>query len=392
MPASSEPTVQNDTVVYILGAGFSRAAGFPLMHDFMTAMRDCHTWLAGDESRGQERQAIDEVLNFRLRAAAAAYRAPIDIDNVETLFSLASALRDPALDGAMGRALCATLDYAADRFDPCREWLDLESSDHTLIRAGVRDPDRRDDGTVFFKADRYAQMSGALYGVFVPSRTGARNVVITFNYDTLVEQALRRLGVPVTYGLAPQDPELAVGALAPVAPLDGQARVIFKLHGSMNWTLEDGAIAVHPDYETARRAEGPPVVVPPTWRAKAQEDVGTALERVWLHALRALQDATHVVVIGYSAPSVDAHFRHLLAAGLMDNVSLRSIRVVNPAIDKGLRKRFVTQVVRPELESRGVLAFDQVPAELFLASRGHMSQIGRKAECAALSTTARSID
>ena len=61
----------NDHNVYILGAGFAAEAGLPLIYDFMNRMRDAAAWLAEHGGRDPEVNAIEEVLDFRLRAAAA---------------------------------------------------------------------------------------------------------------------------------------------------------------------------------------------------------------------------------------------------------------------------------------------------------------------------------
>ena len=77
----------NDHNVYILGAGFAADAGLPLIYDFMERMRDAAAWLAEQGGRDTEVNAIEEVLVFRHRAAGAAYRTPLDVENVEELFT-----------------------------------------------------------------------------------------------------------------------------------------------------------------------------------------------------------------------------------------------------------------------------------------------------------------
>src|SRR5882672_7813554 len=91
MDQAGTKKARNDHNVYILGAGFAVEAGLPVIFDFMNRMRDAAAWLAEQGGRDKEVDAIEEVLDFRLRAAGAAYRTPIDVENVEELFSLASA-------------------------------------------------------------------------------------------------------------------------------------------------------------------------------------------------------------------------------------------------------------------------------------------------------------
>ena len=102
----------NDHNVYILGAGFAADAGLPLIYDFMERMRDAAAWLAEQGGRDTEVNAIEEVLVFRHRAAGAAYRTPLDVENVEELFSLASARGGEKLAQNMNVAIAATIDFA----------------------------------------------------------------------------------------------------------------------------------------------------------------------------------------------------------------------------------------------------------------------------------------
>jgi hypothetical protein len=63
-------------------------------------MRDAAAWLQNQRGRDRERTAIEQVLKFRLSAARASYRIPLNVENVEELFSLASASGDSQLDEA----------------------------------------------------------------------------------------------------------------------------------------------------------------------------------------------------------------------------------------------------------------------------------------------------
>src|SRR5437016_3900778 len=66
----------NDNNVYILGAGFSVEAGLPVISSFLARMRDAVDWLEKD-GRDDERKAIERVLDFRHKSAAAGYRINI---------------------------------------------------------------------------------------------------------------------------------------------------------------------------------------------------------------------------------------------------------------------------------------------------------------------------
>jgi len=85
------------------------------------------------------------------------------------------------------------------------------------------------------------------------------------------------------------------------------------------------------------------MLIPPTWN----KVLGAFLADVWDSAVAALRTATRIIVIGYSIPETDLHFKFLLATGLQDNVSLRKIIFVNPD-SEGVSQR-VTSLFRPEL-------------------------------------------
>lgn len=96
--------------VYILGAGFSVDAGMPLVKDFIIKMREAAEWLERQD-RKIELQSIERVLDFRRESSSAAYRIKLNIDNIENLFSLASAVGSTTLTDSMINAITATLDY-----------------------------------------------------------------------------------------------------------------------------------------------------------------------------------------------------------------------------------------------------------------------------------------
>src|SRR5438067_802905 len=97
--------------VYILGAGFSFDGGIPLVNDFLERMGDSVEWLLS-RRRKREAIAIQNVFDFRLRAAGAAYRAQINVENIEELFSLASASEGDARADDVTTAIAATIDFA----------------------------------------------------------------------------------------------------------------------------------------------------------------------------------------------------------------------------------------------------------------------------------------
>jgi hypothetical protein len=74
----------NDHNVYVLGAGFSKDAGLPVVDEFFDKTRDSVQWLK-DNGYGREADAVQRVLDFRLQAASAALRVELDVENIEQL-------------------------------------------------------------------------------------------------------------------------------------------------------------------------------------------------------------------------------------------------------------------------------------------------------------------
>jgi hypothetical protein len=129
-------TRKNNHNVYILGAGFSSEAGLPTIPNFLNSMRDAADWLAS-EHRDQERNAVERVLEFRHKASAAGYRVNVDLDNVEDLFSLATALPDRHLAQDMQTAIAATLKHAQVHASPPSVRLRMSPSESWPITAAL---------------------------------------------------------------------------------------------------------------------------------------------------------------------------------------------------------------------------------------------------------------
>jgi hypothetical protein len=306
--------LRNDNHVYILGAGYSAARGLPLIANFMNRMRDAAIWCESNHRQG-EAEAIHEVLRFRLNAAAAAYRVPIDLENIEELFSLASA-SSKEIVSSMKVSIAATLAFCAEKYpSPHIRFGSSEVDKADLV--GHADQDGADHLT------RHMPMYDVLALRLLLGLHPERSSVITFNYDDLVEQSIARLGGAYNFGFS-QAPKLK-GAV----PYDKNGLPILKLHGSVTWSNTNGEFTVHKDYASVVGDGLVPEIIPPTWN----KSIANQLAEVWFSAISRLSTATKIFIIGFSMPKTDMHFRYLLAAGMKENVSLREIVFVDPAAD-----------------------------------------------------------
>jgi hypothetical protein len=429
---SKAAKVYNDHNVYVLGAGFSAEAGLPLVKNFMNRMRDAAAWLEKQAGREREREAIERVLTFRLSAAGAAFRVPLKVENVEELFSLASASGDEELAKAMPTAIAATLDYARatartllehERFDVgvrnVPGWTspnNWEQPSHH-VRQRVMNGDLTGE---WYGCPPYDFYVGVMCSYFNRGNATRRDTIISFNYDTVVEDVLRSLGIGTDYGFPDESIEYDTAASEFKASTSGRRVEVLKPHGSANWAAlwpeqqerfvrrylevkiaeanEKGALGgdvlkeivgrsfehipirrlqIYRDYPALRNDNQWAASVflsPPTW----QKRFGSYLSRVWDRAVEALQTATRIIILGYSIPETDQHFRYLLGAGLRDNISLRKVFFVNSALmEEGPRNELeqrLLKVFRREHLDEGVI--ELVPTDIrgFFAGPRHMSE------------------
>lgn len=168
----------------------------------------------------------------------------------------------------------------------------------------------------------------ALYGLYLSDlyRRSKSVTFVTFNYDLLLEQLLDDAGILYDYGnvsdLAFDDPDRRRKLNR------GKREVsILKMHGSANWgfcegcrkaSSNDGMIVAYEEaYVPARRRRCPfcherllkTGIVPPII-GKAGE--GKKMAEIWKNARKALAKADAITIIGYSLPAGDREARSLL--------------------------------------------------------------------------------
>lgn len=408
----------NDHNVYILGAGFAQEAGLPLIKDFMNRMRDAGAWLEEEGGREREVEAIRRVLDFRLKAAAAAHRVPLNIENVEELFSLASASAGEGLSEDMAWAIAATLDYTRSTAPALAEHQNfpvgmLNVPNWTKppnwkpppahIQQGVQSEQLKGE---WYGCPPYEFYLGVMCSYFNRGGTDRRDTIITFNYDMVIEQALQSLGIAPSYDIPKAQVEFDESADWTRPETSQRHASVLKLHGSVNWhhspptaaellkpveqggfrdILDDGIdetllsmvnkVSICGDYGRLRTSwVGPPLLVPPTW----QKTLTGPLSAIWKAAVTSLKTATRVIILGYSIPQTDQHFKYLLAAGLQDNISLRKVFFVNRALAQEETKRHLEErlfgLFRRELFDQDTITLVPTDIREFLAGPRNMGE------------------
>jgi hypothetical protein len=355
--------------VYVLGAGFSAEGGVPLVKDFLSRMADSVEWLY-QHGREAEAEAIRRVFEFRLRASAAAYRTHIDVDNIEELFSLASASEGETLSDDVTIAIAATIDATRETAPACECTVEYKSWS--------------DNGTSWAKKEQKRNLYDLYASIMGTSNLDPRqerNTIITFNYDTLLEQGLCEAHIPFHYGLPEQLTDYDKRSHNCLVNESPGSLPVLKLHGSVNWskpTSRAAHMTVYGSYADQRSTSKGPLLVPPTWRKVFADQLST----VWENAVNALEKATRITVIGFSMRPTDAHFKYLLAAGLQNNISLRKFVFVNPGLadqeEETMLRRNLFSVIREEFEKKGIVQLEKLKTHEFLLSSPHLQIINRR--------------
>ena len=185
------------------------------------------------------------------------------------------------------------------------------------------------------------------------------HVVITSNWDTLLERFAALKGVPLRMSTSSRE-------------FSAKEVTVLKLHGSIDWCKTSDRISGYGDdhYASLTELQNPPRAYTPSlpagqddlirvrsglndeWRkikARArdlwmvtmvtgkQDDLGP-LQNIWRDAYRALSRAASVEIVGYSMPPDDVEIRALLRAGIQRGTQ-PSLLVRNPAPDVHYRVR-----------------------------------------------------
>lgn len=292
-----------EKVVFILGAGFSKPAGAPLVDGFLKEARDIYA-NENDSLEKNEKDFFSKVFKYHGDLAKARTRTKFDIDNIEDFFSILdiniasskeSALKE--IRKALVYVIIKTLEQLIDQ-------------------------------------DRYS-----LYYKFLQDLCGLQEQYqysfITFNYDLILERSLENGACSYNYCLHPDE-----------FPIESIQKKILKLHGSSNWLfcsqcskitiLNQKALGNLYSQKCNSCGLGVvPLLIPPTWNKRFDS---VFIENVWHFAFEELRQANRIIIIGYSLPPTDIYFRDFLTLCLKDSDPLKRIVVIDP--NKSIKERY----------------------------------------------------
>jgi hypothetical protein len=265
--------------VYILGAGFSFKAGLPIMANFLDVAKDIAIDSDDKELKNTLRciNALSSVKNY----------CESDLFNLEEAFS----------------------------FFETEDWIKKSNKKHScmvdLIKKVIKEttPSAKTEDLDFSKenwhkqiyAPRYKSIFCFLSRIFClkfkkgengkliikTMDFGEQNDIITFNYDTLLEDCLENINKH---------------ALENCRIKFNKDVYLYKLHGCVEKKI-----------------------VPPTW---AKYNTDKELREIWKEAFNKIIKANRIVFIGYSMPRSDAYFRSFLKSALSKAENLKEIKVI----------------------------------------------------------------
>jgi hypothetical protein len=296
MPAASKK--RHDSVTFVLGAGASRAVSYARRTDVSSPLdKDFFDLLQRLEPKEKDEAAVDWVLE-RMSTLPFEYRRSLE----RTFYTL-------HLRSYLRRKLAG-----ADRSEE-------EAVVSHFARAVVALL-RKAHGTHTCENHKYVLQS-----------LDQNDAVISFNYDLVVERALRgqaeKNGVeflPAIYRLKPDDQPV------PHFPK------ILKLHGSVNWDLDGEEFRVRtsgwddfvdaPGYR-GYSGEGTrfPIFLP-FWDKQVTRGPWLTL---WQKAHQQLQETKYIVVWGFSLPITDVKARELFMISIPNGGANRRLCVIDPS-------------------------------------------------------------
>ena len=344
MPPRVEPT----SSALFLGAGASKAFGYPLTGEILPAIRaglEDGTLFPLESSPKRERAKMKRLRGHLTTLLPAFFDDDIELPLITDVLSL--------IDLLLSTGEIAVPMLSTEEMEDLRTLLE-EAIIHSIEPAEGRDR----EGPI----DRLTDW------VLSAVDEGAPLAVVSTNYDTLVES--------LVFEKIDMDPELEIGSTVDLGfswrehssgkyletvnqpPPSPRVR-LFKLHGSVSWLKCPlcGFIYVNTvgsivqqafredkiDYNnTCVCGHGPvrPVIVAPSMvRTIKDPDLLT----IWRSALEAMRVADEWIIVGYSLPPEDIAIRSILVrahSGRGRNRKPPTIRVVQRKKDKQLEGRY----------------------------------------------------
>jgi SIR2-like protein len=337
--------------VYLLGAGFSKPIGTPVLSDFVPEalrMLTEEAEVGGGPLRGLIKK-LNKMLPQYMSASAHRTSALVNLEDLFCMVDLRKSVEslDLAKSKKAGRTsgdrgLLIELILRTCQLSYKKHLKALEIGDESLAPTVPRrylDPRVSKD---LQESITNESLNVCAYHAFLSQVLAAQkgrkdllslDAIITLNYDLLIESKLGGFkDATIIYGQKLFTGRKRVVGKSPVRCLNwvedrdlpDNLVPLLKLHGSLNWKARDPETRTqlaqmtepYADDVLKRKASDVDLIplVPPTWR-KGSNEKGI-YERLMAQALQQLKTAGRIVIIGYSMPETDGYFRYLMAEAM----------------------------------------------------------------------------
>lgn len=330
--------------VFVLGAGFSKPAGFPLQGEILSLVTDSLVIGAADVLSGpafpteqfrHQRQRLLKFLNESFRTKE---------QRLEDIFTL--------LDQAITNRATFAGYSLTDLIDIRDSW----------IRAILFCLHKCSEQHLATPASNYVRFAAWLIRKRLEGGLEGDPIsVICLNWDSLVEDsvylvvrragALRRVDIDYAVYTTPLDPKPSICPHVP-SPKQRAAGIfnvkLLKLHGSATWlrcpnsglvytglgmkaTASELYVTPRPSpFMVAHRGSGvgapapllEPYIITPTFSKVFDLP---HIQTTWHNAFVELREASEVIFVGYSLPEADYHLRVLLSRAIRPDTSVRVV-------------------------------------------------------------------
>ena len=316
---------------FVLGAGASKFAGYPLGPELWAFIRDGGT---GEAMSRKTASAVKDAMEPVLKAMFPREPDKPDLELIFTLLDLAEA--------GVGPLMPSRVDWRGLRPQVMRMIADAFRWHEYRLRDGLGAQD---------------DLAASVLCAWGP-HLNEGDTIVTFNWDLLHEAALLRCGkwhYADGYGFACRD-----------APIGCHSSVmVLKLHGSVNWRQRDeqdcepeidnkadffpGANDDDRVYLKGRGQtnKGRHLIIPSYLKDLTSNRL---LLRLWSRAFDALSSTKEMTVIGFQLHPADALARQLIGCALARNPNRFTIQIVSPGTDHW--DRFCDRIDRPRRRIR----------------------------------------
>jgi hypothetical protein len=301
-------------IAWILGAGFSRSLGGPLLADMLSPRLLAAGLAMCPSIRDEVSPAYELFWRHHKEESFQRHHAKVEERTLNaTLWEHAEEYLDfvDAACAAERGAAAALLDSIVTR-----------AIDRLKVRAA-----KAVALDCLFTERTSAELEQWQPYIHWAKNLGVHDSIITFNYDVVLEKTFSAVSKEFSAensGKVFEEPYIVLPHLPPEEYDPSYRRTrrpkVFKLHGSVNWVLGNGetVAAEDPLGILIKRGHGPLIATPGGAKARF---VNGLFRPLWDQALDAIKSANVVVFLGYRFPPSDAQSRTRVLSALRDNAN-----------------------------------------------------------------------